>query len=93
METLKTLNANTGKYLSIGRKLKVPANRSARVEAVTNPLLASGNRIRYRVRPGDSLWLIARRFGTTPRAIARQNQLSVKATIRPGDTLWVHARI
>ena len=93
VETLKQLNGKAGKHLSIGQKLKVPANRLARADALANPLMTAGNRIRYKVRPGDSLWRIAKRFGTTPKAIARHNQLSVKSTIRPGDTLWVHARI
>ena len=91
---LKQLNGNKiGKTLSIGQKLKVPANQLATAKATVNPMLSAGNRILYKVRSGDSLWLIAKRFGTTPQAIARHNQLSVKATIRPGDTLWVHARI
>jgi len=91
--TLKQLNGKIGKTLSIGQKLKVPANQLALAKATANPMLSAGNRILYKVRPGDSLWVIARRFGTTPQAIARHNQLSVKTTIRPGDTLWVHARI
>ena len=93
IKTLKQLNHKAGRTLSIGQKLKIPANQLARAEAASNPMLSAGNRILYKVRPGDSLWVIARRFGTTPKAIARHNQLSVKATIRPGDKLWVHARI
>lgn len=93
VDTLKQLNGKAGRHLRIGQKLKVPANRLARADALANPLMTAGNRIRYRVRPGDSLWVIARRFGTTVKSIARHNQLSAKSTIRPGDTLWVHARI
>jgi membrane-bound lytic murein transglycosylase D len=90
---LRRLNPGAGTMLSIGQKLKVPANRVAQASPNPNPLLSSGRRIRYKVRSGDSLWRIAHRFGTTPKAIARSNQLSLKTLIRPGDTLWVLARL
>jgi len=89
--TLKSMNKGIGKYLHIGQVLKVPANRLTRVSANTNPLIPT-NRVRYRVRSGDSLWRIASRFGTTPKAIARANRISTKRMIRAGDTLWVYAR-
>ncbi len=89
--TLKFLNRGVGRYLHIGQKLKLPANRLARASADRNPLLTTGRRIRYRVRSGDSLWRIAHRFGTTPHAIARANRISTKRMIRAGDTLWVYA--
>jgi len=90
--TLKTLNRDIGRYLHIGQKLKLPANRLTRASADINPLLPTNRRIRYRVRSGDSLWRIASRFGTTPGAIARSNRISTKRMIRTGDTLWVYAR-
>jgi len=90
--TLKELNRNIGKYLHIGQALKVPANHLTRASASANPLIPTNRRIRYRVRSGDSLWRIANRFGTTPRAIARSNRISTKRMIRAGDRLWVYAR-
>jgi len=90
--TLKTLNRGIGRYLHVGQKLKLPANRLTRARADINPLLPTNRRIRYRVRSGDSLWRIASRFGTTPGAIARSNRISTRRMIRAGDTLWVYAR-
>jgi len=90
---IKRLNPGLGQYLQPGQSLTIPANSLADVRALPNPLLSQGRRIRYRVRQGDSLWRIANRFGTTPSAIARANQLPLDALIRPGDTLWVLARI
>jgi membrane-bound lytic murein transglycosylase D len=90
---IRRLNPGVVTKLSIGQKLRVPANKVALASPSPNPLLSSGRRIRYKVRSGDSLWRIAHRFGTTPKAIARSNQLSLKALIRPGDTLWVLARL
>jgi len=44
--------------------------------------------IAYRVRPGDSLWTIARRHGTTVRTIQRENGLR-SSRIRPSQVLQV----
>jgi len=93
VSTLKSLNKDIGKYLHIGQTLKVPANRLVSTGASANPLLPKNRRIRYRVRPGDSLWRIAHRFGTTPGAIARSNRISMNSTIRIGDILWVYAKV
>ena len=91
---LRTLNPElVSSHLSIGQSLRVPANQLAKATPMPNPLLASGRRILYKVRSGDSLWSIASRFGTTPRAIARSNQMRTDELIRPGDKLWVLARI
>jgi len=90
---LRRLNPKLRSILSIGKTVKVPANQLARAKPSPNPLLSQGRRIRYKVRSGDSLWMIAQRFGTTPRDIARSNQISQNKLIRPGDTLWILARI
>ncbi|MBL4775658.1 MAG: LysM peptidoglycan-binding domain-containing protein [Mariprofundus sp.] len=92
VQTLQQLNQGLGKYLRIGQHLKVPANKLAQAIAEHNPLLSGGRRIRYKVRSGDSLWRIADRFGTTPKAIARSNQISMNRMIRIGDVLWVFAK-
>jgi len=43
----------------------------------------------YRVRPGDSLWSIARRFGVTVEQLRTWNGLARSATIVPGQRLAV----
>lgn len=43
----------------------------------------------YRVQPGDTLYAIARRFGTTPAAIAARNALADPNTIEPGMVLII----
>lgn len=90
---LRQLNPGIKTTLSIGQRLKVPANQLARAKPLNNPLLSKGRRIRYKVRSGDTLWDIAKRFGTTAAAIARSNQMNANSLIRPGDTLWILARI
>ena len=90
---LQHINPGTGNLLQPGRFLQVPARRFNTAYSSPNPLLARGKRIRYRVRNGDNLWNIAKRFGTTPRAIARANSLRQTAMLHPGDRLWILARI
>ena len=90
---LRRLNPGISNTLSIGKSLKVPANQLARANPSPNPMLSQGRRMLYKVRSGDSLWTIAKRFGTTPRDIARSNQISTRKLIRPGDRLWIIARI
>ncbi|MDQ6973569.1 MAG: LysM peptidoglycan-binding domain-containing protein, partial [Mariprofundaceae bacterium] len=89
---LKTLNPHLSKVLHLGHRIKVPAHGYGRATERLNPLLSAGRRIHYKVRQGDSLWRIARRFGTTTHAIARANQLPKHHILRPGDTLWILAR-
>lgn len=48
----------------------------------------SPDTIQYIVKPGDSLWLIARRYGTTVSAIQRQNNLTGDL-IRVGQVLTI----
>ena len=90
---LRKLNPHLKSTLSIGHTIIVPARHSFATAAhKANPLLAGGRRIRYKVKPGDSLWTIAKKFGTSSQAIARINQISVNKLLRPGDRLWIVAR-
>jgi len=70
-----------------GRKLLIPTSGHYRRKA--SPL---NKRLRYTVRNGDSLWQIARKFGTSVNSIAHANKIDKGHTIRPGDRLWILAR-
>ncbi|MCQ4950827.1 LysM peptidoglycan-binding domain-containing protein, partial [Bittarella massiliensis (ex Durand et al. 2017)] len=52
---------------------------------------ASGGAITYTVQRGDTLWAIARRFGTTVSAIASENGIQNPSRIYPGQVLRVGA--
>jgi membrane-bound lytic murein transglycosylase D len=43
----------------------------------------------YSVRRGDTLWSIAQRFGTSPRELARANDLTSRSRIQAGQTLRI----
>jgi membrane-bound lytic murein transglycosylase D len=43
----------------------------------------------YRVRPGDTLWSVARRFGTTAEALKRANPSLHGSRLRAGQRLWI----
>jgi hypothetical protein len=49
----------------------------------------TGNQGTYVVEPGDSLWLIANRFGTTVDTLAALNHISPPYMIYPGQKLYL----
>ena len=65
VDAIKRLNGLTSDNLSIGQVLKIPAGAST-----------GGSYFEYTVRSGDTLWLLAQRFGTTVDAIKSLNGLS-----------------
>lgn len=64
VDAIKKLNGLTGDDLQIGQVLRIPTAESS-----------DGSYFEYVVRPGDTLWLLARRYGTTVDAIIRLNGL------------------
>ncbi len=84
-------------YYSIpaGMKLKTPLGRGERVVAKLNALSvrelpsATTSARRHRVRRGESLTSVARRYGVSRFALARANGLSSKAHLRIGQRLKV----
>ena len=102
VDAIKTLNGLTSDVLNIGQVLKIPG-------AGTTPTPPPpGNYFNYTVRSGDTLWLMAQRFGTTVAAIKALNNLASDAlsigqvlkipgsffqyTVVSGDTLWLLAQ-
>ncbi len=67
-----------------GQRLRVPtAGKMGRAQIVDRAAPQT-----YRVRPGDTLFEIARRFGTTVRELRRSNELT-GTIIQPGDLLRI----
>jgi membrane-bound lytic murein transglycosylase D len=71
-------NLSNKHYLRINQKLKIPMSKAAIASLEAPQIQASqitGEIIEYSVRKGDSLWLIAGRYGTTTKMIQSLNQL------------------
>lgn len=66
--------------LRAGQYLRIPPAPSPQRPAKPEPRW-------YTVRKGDSLWLLAKRLGTTPGAIAAENGLRPTAKLRIGQRL------
>jgi membrane-bound lytic murein transglycosylase D len=55
-------------------------------------LRKDGGAVAYRVRRGDTLAAIARRYGTTPQAVANASGIRVSSTLQVGQRLTIPAR-
>jgi membrane-bound lytic murein transglycosylase D len=75
-----------------GQKLRVPHTRAASVSSSTTTADAQSKGIDYTVQHGDSLWRLAKRFGTTVGDIKRNNRLSSNQ-LTIGQELKIPVRI
>jgi membrane-bound lytic murein transglycosylase D len=72
--------------IRVGQKLKVPLRSSrGRAYASKPKLLPNG---KYRIKKGDSLWLIAKRFNTNTKTLMRLNNLRT-TRLHVGQTLKI----
>ncbi|MDZ7695965.1 MAG: LysM peptidoglycan-binding domain-containing protein [Deltaproteobacteria bacterium] len=72
------------RHIKAGWKLKVPAGRRYVPRAsqpAASPSIPERPPTRYRVKKGDSLWKIARKYGTTPKEIQSLNHLGTTRLI------------
>ncbi len=83
VDELKRLNGLTDVTIYVGQKLKVPGPEQP----------GEGTTVEYTVRPGDTLYSIAVRFGVDVQELARANGISDMSTIYVGQKLIIpHAR-
>ena len=92
---LEANNISNPRRLRVGTLLKIPifprgkssraARNLARVDAAPDP--DTHRSVTHRVRRGDTLWGIGRRYGVTPRQIRAWNK--VGRHITPGDRLVI----
>jgi membrane-bound lytic murein transglycosylase D len=94
---LRDANGLAGDRLAVGQVLTVPAGfDSAMVASLSREVRegmrrARGNEQRsvYRVRGGDSLWLIARRHDTTVAKLKQWNRIGRRNLVKPGQRLVI----
>lgn len=82
---LATANGLTAQStLRLSQKLNIPGQQRAQPKSQSTPEDAH-----YRVRNGDSLWTIARRFDITVAKLKQWNAQSTQRTLQPGTRLVV----
>jgi len=78
--------------LQIGRTLQIPT-QTARPPAAMTTYQDIIRKIAYRVRKGDSLARIAKRFQVTVKDLAKWNRLDVKRYLQPGQRLTIYVDV
>jgi membrane-bound lytic murein transglycosylase D len=87
---LQEVNSLSGEELLTGTELRIP-RAHARDLRLPEDLRRSAkiSSFSYVIRPGDSLWRIARQHGVRVRDLMRWNNLSPSATLHPGRRLVI----
>ncbi|EMG38212.1 LysM repeat-containing protein [Desulfocurvibacter africanus PCS] len=89
LNTLRKANGlSSGKNLSVGQRLYIPDTGGVKQRIEDQ---SDGNRlVTHKVRRGDTLWDIARRYNVSPQRLMTWNNLNKRSVIRPGDKLKVY---
>ncbi len=83
-------NIHKRHFIRIGQKLKIPLrNASGRYYASSGVKLLPGSK--YKVRKGDSLWLIAKRFRTNTKSLKSINELT-STRLQVGQILRINRK-
>ncbi|MCX8013801.1 MAG: LysM peptidoglycan-binding domain-containing protein, partial [Rectinema sp.] len=78
--------------LKIGQTLMIPVSLQPLQKTTAAPAGQAGDALTYIVKKGDTLYGIARQFGTSAQTIAKLNGMSLDSLLRIGQTLKVPAR-
>lgn len=92
VDVLKVVNQLDGSQIIAGRSLLIPRGSGAGdYSNLTAPAIEPKRQQPvpeiYTIRPGDNLWLIARRFDLRSAELAAWNNISLDALLHPGQTL------
>lgn len=95
---IKTVNGIRGHNIRAGQTLLIPVARKSleryslsagqRLKSQQNRQ-RSGTKLKYRVRQGDTLWEIARKYAVGVRQLAKWNGMAPRDTLTPGKTLVI----
>lgn len=88
ISTLRRHNKIRGNLIRVGRELVVYGPSSKMFAANDAPIAADGHR-HHEIVSGDSLWTIARRYGTTTKHLAHVNGIQRGQILRPGQRLLI----
>lgn len=63
-------------HISVGKFIKIPNSGTITASATPSTSSSKEKMVTYRVRQGDSLWTLAKRYNTTSEKIQRLNNLN-----------------
>ncbi len=100
ISALREANDLNGDHLNVGQRLQLPRASAAVPDDVPwadryqdfarlQERLLPTRRFQHQVRPGESLWVIARRYSVSVRDLQQWNQLGQRDLIRPGQRLTI----
>jgi len=90
VNALRSINyIDRGSRIYVGQKLKIPSSATKLKSSNSAAYAATGKSGTYKVRSGDTLWDIARRFGTTTTHLRSLNGLGRSSRIYPGQVLKI----
>jgi len=93
VSTLKRANGLRSNRLKIGQKLYIPNSSSAATkQAVKEAGKVKSQLVQYKVRSGDNLYSISRKFGVKVSDLCQWNAISSKTTIYAGQKLKVYVQ-
>lgn len=75
-----------GAVIRVGQTLTIPGATASGGRTATAPVATT---LKHTVAPGDTVWDLARAYGTSVSAIAKANALGSAAVIRTGQTLTI----
>lgn len=86
-----------GSRIYVGQKLKIPTSSyhapssggDSPTYSSTEQTSTKGKTVKYKVRAGDTIWDIARKYGTTTSTLRNLNGLGRSSRIYPGQILTV----
>lgn len=90
-------NLSTNAVIRIGQVLHLPST-AAEIDTFGTPAMATASPgtpslNTYRVKPGDSLWSIARAHDVKATDLLAWNKLNARAVIKPGQVLKLHQQV
>jgi len=85
---MRANNLRKSNYIVAGRLLKIPS-KGYRYRSLKTSKAQPGRRVVHVVKKGDSLWTIAKKYGTTTKKIQQINQLS-STSLHKGQKLIIN---